>query len=442
MTNPDQTETGRVTRRRALKGVGGGIGLAALGAVGSGPAVADPDDTNGRSNQPWRHGKPQDWTQVYYDPSNRSRTPSEGPTDDIDVKWQQQVGRTMDWQPAVRDGTVYVGGRGDDFRALDAESGDELWSEEFDFSHVAGAPALYKDTVVVPMHTGEDAYHLRAFNAESGDSHKITDTNLPKSPKIYDGVIYLPLGGAVDAFDLDTGEKLWRGYTWGPVLDAPAYHPNGKNGTVYAGSWDYASGKSLTAFDAKTGDIKWIAETWPEGEPNGDGIQHAPVVYDGTVYVASHQDYLYAFDQDTGEELWSRKTHPEDVESDPTGSEALTRPPAVKNGILYYATYSIHRGFLGGHKYVEENSVYAMDLESREILWRNNTGHVNHGAPVIASETVYVISFDTVYAIDIANGDTRWTFEMSTKGYAGPAVVNGTVYVGDLNGNFYALAED
>lgn len=440
MTDGNQSETDRVTRRRALEGIGGGLGLAAIGAVGSGPAAADRHDTDGQWSQPWRHGMPQDWTQVYYDPANRSRTPSEGPTDGVTVNWQEQVGYTMDWQPAVRDGTVYVGGRGEDFRALDAESGDEIWSEEFDYSVVSGAPALYKDTVVVPMLTGEDSYHLRAYDVESGDSHKISDTSFTKSPTLYDGVIYVPVPGAVDAFDLDTGEKLWRGYTRGVVLDSPAYHPNGPNGTVYATSYDYEKGESVWAFDAKTGEERWRGTINPDTYSTGTSVEAAPMVYNGVVYVGDTWNYLNAFDQDTGEQLWRRPHTPDDVDAK-TGAERLTRPPSVKDGILYYATYSGHRTMFGGHMNYEENSVYARDPESGDFLWRNHTGHVNHGAPVIASETVYVISFDTVYAIDIANGDTRWTFEMSTKGYAGPAVVNGTVYVGDLNGNFYALEE-
>jgi outer membrane protein assembly factor BamB len=71
------------------------------------------------------------------------------------------------------------------------------------------------------------------------------------------------------------------------------------DGTVYVGSAD----DNLYAVDAATGDQRWAFET-------GDVVYSSPTVADGTVYVGSYDDNLYA--------VWI------ETEQQPTTSSTMT----------------------------------------------------------------------------------------------------------------------
>jgi outer membrane protein assembly factor BamB len=65
------------------------------------------------------------------------------------------------------------------------------------------------------------------------------------------------------------------------VTSSPAI---GSDGTVYVGSWD----NKLYAINGKSGVKLWEFET-------GEGVPSSPAIgSDGTVYVGSHDDKLYA----------------------------------------------------------------------------------------------------------------------------------------------------
>jgi len=77
------------------------------------------------------------------------------------------------------------------------------------------------------------------------------------------------------------GEKLWEFETGDKVASTPAI---GSDGTVYVGSWD----NKLYAINGKSGVKLWEFET-------GDAVLSSPAIgSDGTVYVGSNDNKLYA----------------------------------------------------------------------------------------------------------------------------------------------------
>jgi len=66
---------------------------------------------------------------------------------------------------------------------------------------------------------------------------------------------------------------------------------------------------AVTPVAADPGTHEWTFET-------GDVVRSSPTVVDGTVFVGSHDDNLYAIDAETGEEEWAFETGDE-VESSP-----------------------------------------------------------------------------------------------------------------------------
>ena len=87
------------------------------------------------------------------------------------------------------------------------------------------------------------------------------------------------------------GVKLWEFKTGEIVGSLPAIS---SDGTVYVGSWD----NKLYAINGKTGVKLWEFET-------GDFVGLLPAIgSDGTVYVGSDDKKLYAIDGQTGIKLW------------------------------------------------------------------------------------------------------------------------------------------
>ena len=91
------------------------------------------------------------------------------------------------------------------------------------------------------------------------------------------------------------GVKLWEFETGGYVLSSPAI---GSDGTVYVGSYD----NKLYAINGKSGVKLWEFET-------GWGVRSSPAIgSDGTVYVGADDKKLYAINGKRGVKRWEFKT--------------------------------------------------------------------------------------------------------------------------------------
>lgn len=152
------------------------------------------------------------------------------------------------------------------------------------------------------------AWHapLRADNPFTG--------GMSNTPVVVGGVVYLQdMQSNVVARSLVTGRVLWR----------RTYNDSsvGPNGLAYAGRMIYGATESFAfALDARTGKQIWRSRSLPR---NGhEGIDMAPGVFDGTVYIATvpgnfHTFYnghaagvLWALSAATGKPRWSFRTVP------------------------------------------------------------------------------------------------------------------------------------
>jgi parallel beta-helix repeat protein len=158
---------------------------------------------------------------------------------------------------------------------------------------------------------------------------------------------------------------------------------------------------------------RWVFST-------GDGVQSSPAVVNGTVYIGSGDDTVYALHADTGEERWRYHT-----------GGIVVSSPVVANGTVYV-----------GSSY-DDYSVYALDADSGTEEWNVTTGGGVGSAPTVVNGTVYVGSGDDkVYGIDADTGAVRWQYVTGDSVSSSPAVVDGTVYVGSGDNNVYALDAD
>ena len=116
----------------------------------------------------------------------------------------------------------------------------------------------------------------------------------------------------------------------------------------------------VTAYDTDTGDEVW--RFYAEGP-----VRFAPAAWQGKVYVASDDGYLYCLDASAGQTVWRFRGGPSDRKV--LGNQRLISMwpsrtgPVVHEGVVYF-TASIWP-FMG-------TFLYALDAETGDIIWRND----------------------------------------------------------------------
>jgi len=129
-------------------------------------------------------------------------------------------------------------------------------------------------------------------------------------------------------------------------------------------------------------------------------IFSSPTVMDGTVYVGSDDETLYAVDAATGDQEWAEPLDP--IQSSPT----------VVDGTVYVGS--------------NDGTLHAVDAATGDQEWAfTEPSDVVNSSPTMVDGTVYVGSHDeTLYAVDAATGDQEWGFtEPSDVLFSGPTVV-------------------
>ncbi|AXR79888.1 Cell surface protein (plasmid) [Natrarchaeobaculum sulfurireducens] len=251
---------------------------------------------------------------------------------------------------AVGDGTVYaverISASRDQLTALDAETGDEEWSEETD--EILSGPTVIDGTVYVVNSGGMIAFD--ADGEEEWQWNAEENIDIANGPTVADGHVYVSHSasdddpGLVSAVDTD-GERVWQeelGVAQEALATVPAPTVAAENNepTVYVG-YD-----GLYALDPANDNERWS---------DGDAVFDAPTVADGTLFVPQTTDSeaFRALDPNNGTELWSVDTgdRSEVVVVDGVAYVAVTTGDrsimAIDAGVA--GSSSDSRVMLGGH---------------------------------------------------------------------------------------------
>jgi hypothetical protein len=160
-----------------------------------------------------------------------------------------------------------------------------------------------------------------------------------------------------------------------------------------------------------------VTPIW-EFETGGRVYSSPAIGSDGTVYVGSVDNKLYAINGKSGVKLWEFETENFVVSSPAIGSD----------GTVYVGS--------------DDGKLYAINGKSGVKLWEFKTGSYVGSSPAIGSDgTVYVGSNDKkLYAINGKSGVKLWEFETGGFVVSSPAIgSDGTVYVGSLDKKLYAI---
>lgn len=226
----------------------------------------------------------------------------EAPPQPGTIKWTFETGDAVNPQAALsNDGNVlYAGSNDKKLYAINAETGVKLWHFNTG-AFVDSPPSITEDgrkvyvgsrTTTMHLVNAFTGVELQTFPAGGGEKWASSPAHSVDQKSLFVGSYDTNL------YSIKEGTKAWAFETKGAVYSSPTCC--GNNGTiVYVGSDD----NFLYAINADTGEQVWGYET-------GDWVYSTPLLNrDATlVYCTSYDAYIYALDAVTGAEVWRFKT--------------------------------------------------------------------------------------------------------------------------------------
>jgi polyvinyl alcohol dehydrogenase (cytochrome) len=399
--------------------------------------------------------------------------------------------------PSVVGGRVFLGTNAASVLSLDAATGCTYWATDprlpVRTAVLVGAwPAAARLKGSQPRYAayfGESDASVRAVNAETGEpiwSTKVDEhpfASIGESPKLYQGKLYVPirsresevgnrrdypcctLRGGFAALDVVTGVLLWRAYT---IPKEPKPFKINRAGTQMFGPAGASIWSPLT-IDTKS-EVIYGASAESRTDVPTDGA-----------------DAIIAFDVRTGERRWVMQATANDNWTwgcegevhgpncpDPVGRDAdFASPPIL-------CTLADGKRILIGAQ--KSGMVHAVDPDAAgEILWRRNIALYarippgvilrNHEQPGVVfgmatdAQKLYVAIADPetkpghvplgVYALDLYSGEIVWhtpgaavpSCRWGTQGCTGAqrtavTLIPGVAFAGSADGHIRAYATD
>jgi outer membrane protein assembly factor BamB len=354
----------------------------------------------------------------------------------LQVAWATPIGGTLALgTPVIAGDTVIVAstdraaGDAGGLTALDLANGRIRWRVTTPFP-VTAAPAVDRDVVIATLGDGE----VRAYALTDGTTlwqRSITQgvdslaAALWAPPTIADGVVFAGVQGRFAALDVATGEPSWTtdqhpAEPWLGSLGAPAVSDD-----VVLASFGRDDG--VTAFRASTGERLWQTT-------DVVAVNAAPVIVNGTAFVASESGSMIALDVATGIRRWTTS-----IFSGEDWSYAITAAPAYADGRLFVPT--------------QWNAVVALDAATGAELWRVTTpggplelAHYRSAqpgfaaSPVVTGDIVWIGRPDgALVALATKDGHELWSTQLGAPMISAPAPAGNGLVVATYDGTVRVL---
>ncbi len=419
-------------------------------------------DFNSSPNEWLLHGRT--YAEERHSPLDQINTSN---VDQIGLSWSFETGtnRGHETTPIVKDGVMFITAPWSVVHALDAKTGDLLWTHDPKVERawannaccdvVNRGVALYENSIFFGTIDGR----LISLDKDTGTENwsiltidKSRPYTITGAPRIVKGNVIIGNGGGefgvrgyVTAYDVDSGDELWRFYTvpgnpnepfespemeiaaktwsggkwWeygggGTVWDSMAYDPN--LDTLYIGTgngspWNryvrspgggdnlYLS--SIVALDPDTGDYKWHYQTTPGDSWDYTATQHmilADLEINGqmrkVIMQAPKNGFFYVIDRTNGELISAENYVPINWA---THVDMETGRPVENPANNYFDTPALTTpGPLGGHNW-------------QPMAFNPDTGLVY----IPAQEMLFVYSHDKDFEYNPKTWNTGQQIEMT-----------------------------
>ncbi|MUV89258.1 PQQ-binding-like beta-propeller repeat protein [Halapricum sp. CBA1109] len=199
------------------------------------------------------------------------------------------------------------------------------------------------------------------------------------------------------------GERTDEAESGAPTVEPSGSWPSYQRTRFNTGATDPGSPPTSSVSEA------WTFET-------DDQIVTASAIHNGTVYVPSEDEHLYALSLEDGTEQWAFDA----------GTGLYNQSPAVAGQTVYQTN--------------ENGALFALDTETGEPRWEYDAGeHVPRGAAVSTTGVFFGDNDDTVYAVDRETGEERWTYRTAGGIQSVPTYHDRAVYVSSIDDHVYKL---
>lgn len=422
--------------------------------------------------------EPQDWALPGADYGNSRAAVGSSITsaniDTLSMVWSAEFGGTLSTVPIVADGVVYTQSGSGSVHAVDAETGEAIWTSTATGFNIGPFGAAIADGRVFAVYGSSGVV---ALDAETGEELWVREiiatptTGIDIQPVVYDGLVMVstvPVSiggiyvggdrGVLHALDAVTGEVVWTFDTvdsedlWGnPDVNSGggAWYPPAidvargliywgvANPAPFPGTAEFPNGSSrpgpnlytnsAVALDIATGELQWYHQVIPHDIFDRDLVHIMLVDLDTgsdsaakEIVIATGKGGTVVGIDPTGEPLWETPVgrHENDDLDELTGETTVypgtyggvLTPPASQDGIVYVAT-----------------------LNAPTRLVPDATAYFGSELGTGPGEVV---------AIDAATGGVLWATSVPGDPLGGVTVVNDLVLTALLDGRILALARD
>jgi outer membrane protein assembly factor BamB len=303
--------------------------------------------------------------------------------------WSVGVGdgerkRWLREHPTIANGRVYTTDDKGDLKALDANTGKELWSgNAVSFEKHGSKWMIWKREAI--------------------------EAGLTGSPGVGEGLVVVGgRNGEVVAFS-DTGEKKWKAQVTSEVLSAP----------LIMGDRVVVRSNDGRVFGLDSGgQRKWV---YDRGLPTLTVRGNAsPVGADGVVYIGYDDGTLVALRAEDGQRLW------EQLVAEPEGRTELARMADIDgemlldSGVLYVVSY--------------HDKVMAISTQNGQPLWTHDVGGWS-GVALTPAAVLLTDRTGNIWALDRSTGNSLWKQDLlKNRQLTTPVVMGDYGVVGDLEG--------
>ena len=203
-----------------------------------------------------------------------------------ELHWRYSIGLRSHPYLAIS-GMIFVGGGRGTLHALDPATGEARWGLQRGIYQIF--PALVVEDVLYAVSGDGHAYAFDVFTGKMLWRYTYrAGHGLGYVPTVADGVLYV---GSDDhhvyALDATSGALLWRFYNGWRWCDPHLRWLMASSTSAQKAGYAYA-------LDSKTGELLWRYSI-------GGGMQGAPVVDNGVIYVSSYSGFVYALEARPGE---------------------------------------------------------------------------------------------------------------------------------------------
>ncbi len=395
-----------------------------------------------------------------------------------EVIWEHEVTQAVVGPngPAIGYGKLFAQVGVHRLRAIDLETGEELWTVLLQGPSGAHQPYVYSGYILTGIQAGavdiEVPGHVNAARGYSGGTT-----------------------GFAYAIDQETSELVWSFQTveedfWGnPDVNSgggiwypPAIDPergltfwSTGNPAPFPGTIDYPNASSrpgdnlytntMLALDLHTGELVWYNQVLPHDLFDLD-FQISPILataeIDGQerdiVLGSGKLGRVFAFDRDSGEILWDTPVgiHQNDeLDEVPLGEEVLVypgvwggveTPMSYAEGLVYVPVVNLPTPYTAtGHDAADgveavanatgrtelpegTGEFVAIDVGTGEIVWSMDLDVPPFGGATVVNDLVFFTTFDgMIYALDREDGSEVWSFQAPNGIIAWPSVAGDTI---------------